>query len=198
MHGDRRRTTHKRWLHVAVLAGLVFAGPAAAQDDAPPTLHTGAVELGVAATLATIEGITTGAVVVRGGLFRKLFSGLGGIEVGASYRHISSLDENGLEGMLSWQHRLGRSSSYPFLSVAGGWRREEIGSFSQSRYPVGFGLGVRSLFGQRSALRAEYQFRRVLGDPVADFSESQIIVGLSIFFRNSGAALTGDKPFGRE
>lgn len=183
MHGDRRR--HKRWLYVAALAGLVFVGSAAAQDDAPPTLNTGAVELGVAATLATIEGITSGTVVVRGALFTKLFSGLGGIEVGASYRHISSLDENGLEGMLSWQRRLGRSSSYPFLSVAGGWRREEIGSFSQSRYPVGFGVGVRSLFGQRSALRAEYQWRRVLGDAVADFSESQFIVGLSIFFRNS-------------
>ncbi|MFQ5511133.1 MAG: hypothetical protein ACE5EO_04725 [Candidatus Krumholzibacteriia bacterium] len=176
-------------LAVAGITGEACAqAPDMAQAAPPAVLHPGAVELGIAGTLITVEGITTGAVVVRGGLFRTAAAGLGGVELAASYRHVSSLDEAGIEGMITWQRRLGTSATYPFVALAGGWRHEEIGSFGQSRYPAGFGIGARSLLGQRSALRVEYQFRRVLGDPIADFSEHQIIVGLSVFFRNSPAS----------
>ncbi|MEE9270940.1 MAG: hypothetical protein V3V49_11845 [Candidatus Krumholzibacteria bacterium] len=198
MRGDSRNLEHKVNRSVAhtgiviLLFTLALVPEAKAQESLspPPTLQAGAIELGVAGNLTTIEGITSGAVLLRGGLFRSAFGGLAGFELATSYRHVSSLDQNGLEAILSWQTRLEQSSSYPFVSIAAGWRHEEIGSFGQSRYPLGFGLGVRSLLGQRSALRVEYQFRRILGDPIADFSEHQVVVGLSVFFRN--AAPTGE------
>jgi hypothetical protein len=73
------------------------------------------------------------------------------------------------------------------VSAGGGVRYEEIGSFSQVLYPVGLSVGVRSLFGPRSAMRVEYRFRRILNDPSADFSEHSVMIGLSVFFRNSPA-----------
>ena len=83
---------------------------------------------------------------------------------------MSSLDvyDLGIQG--TWQRRLGQTGNYPFVGLGVGVRSEDIGSFRQTRYPVGFGLGLRTLFGQRAAIRVEYAFRRIMNDPVADFS----------------------------
>jgi hypothetical protein len=78
------------------------------------------------------------------------------------------------------------SSVVPFIALGGGVRQEWIGSFSRLRYLAGTDIGVRALMGNRAAIRAEYSFRRVLHDPVADFSEHRIMLGISILFRNSG------------
>jgi len=37
----------------------------------------------------------------------------------------------------------------------------------------------------------EYRFRRILGDPVEDFSEHELVVGVSIFLRNKNRNKTG-------
>ncbi len=175
------------FLCMGMLAILGLFGPAAA-DESPlelPTLYPGAVELGLQGSFTSTDGIVAGTLGVRGGMLFKGLYGLLGVELDVSYRHISSLDvyDLGIQG--TWQRRLGETGNYPFVALGVGVRSEDIGSFRQTRYPVGFGVGLRTLFGQRAAIRVEYAFRRVLNDSISNFSEHRIVVGLSIFFRNS-------------
>lgn len=175
------------FLYVVMLAALAWARPAAA-DESPSrlaTLYSNAVELGLQGSFTSTDGIVAGTLGIRGGMLFKGLHGLLGVELDVAYRHISSLDvyDLGIQG--TWQRRLGETGNYPFVALGVGVRSEDIGSFRQTRYPVGFGVGLRTLFGQRAAIRVEYAFRRVLNDPISDFSEHRIVVGLSIFFRNS-------------
>ena len=121
---------------------------------------------------------------MRGGLLRGVLGGLGEVEAKVAYSHVSSLDAWDLEGIVSWLYRLGESGHYGYASVGGGVRHESIGSFGATRYPLGFGVGVRSLIAQPAGVRLEYQFRRILNDPIADFSEHQVLIGVSLFLRN--------------
>lgn len=66
-----------------------------------------------------------------------------------------------------------------------GTREEWIGSFREVRIPVGLTFGLRTLAGERAAARVEYRLRRVLHDPVADLTEQQVWVGLSLLFHNA-------------
>jgi hypothetical protein len=172
-----------------VLGGLMIFIPLTglARDDGsgtPPAIESGAIEAGIDGAMTTTEGITNGAVLLRVGIFRAALGGLAGVELNGGYRHISSLNATDLEAVVSWQKRFRRTGSYPYVSVGGGLRHEDIGSFAQTLYPFGFSVGVRTLLGQRAGFRAEYRLRRVFNDPSSDFSEHRLMVGLSIFFRN--------------
>jgi hypothetical protein len=166
----------------AILTAVLPA--AAARGEQAPTLNARAVEVGAGGAMTTTEGITNGSIVLRGGWFFRAPGGLGGVELAGGYRHVSSLDASDLEAVLSWQRRFRGTGSYPFVSVGGGLRHEDIGSFSQTLCPLGFSLGVRTLLGQRGGFRVEYRWRRILNDPSADYSEHQLSLGLSVYFRN--------------
>jgi hypothetical protein len=165
---------------------LLLVAPIAvlAQDSPAPSLNTGAIEVGVDAAMTTTEGITNGLVILRGGFFYDALGGLGGVELAGGYQHVSSLDATDLEALLSWQKKFRQTGNYPFISVGGGLRHEDIGSFSQTLYPLGFSIGIRSLLGQRGGFRVEYRFRRIFNDPSADYSEHHLSVGVSVYFRN--------------
>ena len=135
--------------------------------------------------MTTVEGITDGSIVVRSGLFQDALSGVVAGELSAAYRHQSSLDRFDVEAWFSWQRQWGQTGNYPFVAAGGGVSYENVGSFSVTRYPLGLSLGLRMLFGQRAAVRLEYQFRRMFNDPVADFTEGRLLLGLSVFFRNA-------------
>ncbi|MCK4774933.1 MAG: hypothetical protein KAT30_09100 [Candidatus Krumholzibacteria bacterium] len=170
----------------AGLAVLLYIAPvtAHAQSGQAPTIEAGAIEVGVDAAMTTTEGISNGSVILRGGFFCRALRGLGGVELAGAYRHVSSLDATDLEALVSWQKRFRHTGNYPFVSMGGGLRREDIGSFSQTLYPLGFSVGIRSLLGQRGGFRVEYRFRRIFNDPSADYSEHHVTVGLSVYFRN--------------
>ena len=172
-----------RWLATVALLLAPAAGNAATEAYSPRN-HPGAIEVGVAGTLTSVEGATRVDVTLRGGTFRRAGSGLTGVETEVSYGHVGSLDLIDLEGALSWLKPLGDTALYPFLAAAGGVRQERLGSFRQVRYPVGFDAGLRVLASPRAGVRLEYHYRRILGDPVAEYSEHQVIAGLSLFFRN--------------
>ncbi len=154
-------------------------------DLSPCHISPGAYEAGFNASFLSVEGSTRADFGFRGARFfpapRALFS------VGAelTYGHISSLDEFGVEGTLGWSRADSQGGILPFSNIACGIRREWIGSFNQARYPVGGTVGLRALFSSRSAVRLEYRFRRLLNDPVADFTEHRIAAGISLFWRNS-------------
>ena len=99
-----------------------------------------------------------------------------------TYSTQQSLDELGLEAAVGWLPA--RGQVLPFVAVAGGVRQEWIGSFRETRYPVGFDAGARLLLSPRVGLRGEYRFRRMLDDPVADFSEHRVLMGISVFWNN--------------
>ena len=80
--------------------------------------------------------------------------------------------------------KLTKSTAYVYIGVAGGLSQEWIGSFSQVRYPIGFDAGIKALVSRRAAITVSYKFRRLLNDPVADYSEHRFVAGISIMFRN--------------
>ena len=148
-------------------------------------IYPRAIEVGVAGSLTSVEGATRADVTLRGGTFTRAGTGLTGIEAQVSYGHVASLDVVDLEGAVSVLKPVGSTALYPYLAASGGLRQEKLGSFRQVRYPVGFDAGLRSLMGPRAGIRLEYRYRRILRDPVADYTEHQILAGLSLFFRNS-------------
>ncbi|GJM45545.1 MAG: hypothetical protein DHS20C21_23870 [Gemmatimonadota bacterium] len=94
------------------------------------------------------------------------------------------LDSVDLLGATTWSRPVGCGRWVPFAGVLGGIRREWLGSFRESRFPVGGVVGVRAVAGPHSAFRAEYQHLRILGDPSGDRSEHQVLFGLSLLLRN--------------
>ena len=172
---------------------VLFAAPTVGLGAPTARLRPGAVEIGFAGALASVEGVTHATLALRGGGFRGAWSGLTGFEAELGYNHQRALDTVDLAGSVSWQRAVGANPIYPFASIGGGLRQERLGSFSQARYPVGFGLGLRALFGERAAVRIEYRCRRVLNDPVADFTEHQALTGISLLFRNAERPERGER-----
>ncbi len=172
----------RRGAALALAAGLVLAGPARGASQG--TLHAGAVELGAAGAATRVEGLTTGGAALRCGSFLDCGRALAGIEGEIAYTHVSGLDRLGVEANVSWQPPMSGGAAYPYVALASGLRQEWLGSFREVRYPLGVTLGWRSMLGARAATRIEYRFRRVLGDPVADYSEQELRFGVSVLFRN--------------
>jgi hypothetical protein len=180
-------------MRAAIAITLCLTALAAARASAsepspaePPSLHAGAVELGLSGALTSVEGSTSGTALVRAGRFYRLGSGLAAPELELSYSHVAAVDELGVEAALSWQRRAGATALYPYFALAAGVREEWVGSFQTMRVPVGATLGLRVLASGRAALRVEYRLRRVMRDPVADYTEQQLLVGVSLLLRNAG------------
>jgi len=182
--GQRARRP-ARPVALALLVALAHSAPAQCAEQRSGLLRAGAIELGVAGSATRIEGVTRGSAAVRCGSFLTARSGLAGIEGELNYAHVGGLDALGLEANLSWQRAMSGGAAYPYLALAWGIRQEWLGSFREVRYPLGATLGLRTMLGRRAATRIEYRFRRVLGDPVADFNEHELRLGLSVFFGNS-------------
>ncbi len=152
-----------------------------------PRIAPGAVELGIAGSLVSIEGATRATLALRAGSFVALGPGLAGLEIEPAWLHVSELDGLEVQALLSWQPSTRPWADRFFAGLAGGVREEWLGSFRETRYPVGANLGIRFLLDARAGFRAEYRLRRVLDDPAGAFTEHHMILGLSIFLRNPAA-----------
>ena len=153
---------------------------------AAPALQPGSVELGVAGSLVVVEETTRAEILSRGGTFLGVGPGLAGFEMEVGYEHRSALDALLLLWNVSWQKPIGESGLLPFVAVGGGVQQEWIGSFGETRAPVGVHVGLRALAGTHAGVRAEYRFQRVLGDPASDYNQHTVLFGLSLFLRNGG------------
>jgi hypothetical protein len=153
-----------------------------------PLLHPGSIELGLAASLVS-SGVSGSAstMAVRGALLLPAAGGLVGLEGEIGYRHVGNfgdLDQLDASGHLTWQRRLARTAAYPFAGVWSGVQHERVGSFGQTRYPVGAGGGLRVLVTQAAALRVEYRYGRVLDRHASDFNEHRLLTGITLLLRN--------------
>ena len=173
------------WVALAT-TGAARAGPC----DSLPRLHPGAIEIGVAGSASSTEGVTQGEIGLRAGSFFQVHGALFAAALEPSFTHVEGLDLLDVEGSISWAHRARSSPVYGFLAAAAGVRQEWIGSFDEARYPVGFGVGLWLLASPTAGVRIEYRYRRVLHDPVADFSEQGLLAGVSLFLRNRSTPAT--------
>ena len=156
-------------------------------DNTPrtPRLHPGAIELNLSGSMVAIEGTSRYDLAIGSGMFFEAPVGFGEAALEIGYSHVSSLDVLDLQASASWQRAFWDSPLYPFIALGVGIRQEWLGSFEQIRYPVGVSAGFRFLFSPEVAFRTDYKLRRVLNDPVRDFTEQQFLVGISVLFRNS-------------
>jgi hypothetical protein len=169
----------------AVVAVLVLSVPAHALASDGHTLRSGAIEVGLSGAFTTVEGASTAALRLRAGQYRRAWDIPFTYAGGVAYHHVSDADELELEAAFTAVARIGDSSAFGVAGVAGSLRQEWVGSFSQDRYAVGVDLGVKFLASASAAGTIAYEYRRVLGDPVADFDEHRVTVGVSILFRNT-------------
>jgi hypothetical protein len=167
---------------------IVFPQVAHAQaenaDSSMALLFPGAIEIGIGGSLVVISGITNASMMLRGGSFVAVPAGLAGVELGLAYGHVSFLDRVDIESRFCWLFPLQGSSTLPFIGIGGGLRKEWMGTFSQTRYPMGGGVGIRALLGADVVIRSEYVYRYVAGDPVANYSEHKLEFGLSLLLNN--------------
>ena len=168
-------------LALIIIALLACVQPSRAES---PSLTPGAIECGLSGALTVVEGNTRGSIALDGSWFWKAPGGLAITTAEVGYSHVSDLDLMDIGVQAGWTRRAGSTSLFPVVALAGGVRQEWIGSFADARYPVGFNAGARALVSQRADIRIEYRLRRVLNDPVADFTEHEIRVGLALLFRN--------------
>jgi len=174
----------RRAIAIVVSAVLGSGTPGAAATRGAQTLAPGAIEIGMSGALVAVEGSVRASLAARAGTFIAAGPGRLGFEVEPGWSHVGELDGLDLGGALTWQLATGSSADAFFVAVAGGWREEWLGSFHQARFPLGLNVGCRALFSRRGGIRAEYRYRRLLHDPVAAFSEHQVLVGVSLLFRN--------------
>ncbi|RMF59376.1 MAG: hypothetical protein D6748_06520 [Calditrichaeota bacterium] len=141
------------------------------------------LEGGISGSLLIIEGITEVSASLTGGYLQKISNQhYLGMESALQYQHVR--DENRLNLLMygSWQNISIDQRLTPFLMVGGGLRRIWVGSFGYTVFPVGLQIGFRYFFFPTSALRMAYSFQRITNDPIANFSEHRIVIGVSIFF----------------
>lgn len=175
-----------RVLVVAAWTALAVVPAARAQGAETPVLRAGSVESGISGALKIVEGSTTASIALDGSYFMHAPGGLASATAEIGYSHVNELDLLDVSALVAWTRRIGTTSLYPYLALGGGVRQEWIGSFEDVRYPVGFDVGLRALASPRADLRVNYRLRRVLDDPVEDFTEHEIRVGIALLFRNHG------------
>jgi hypothetical protein len=174
-----------------VLVAVVVPCAAAGIDDGPkeaPTaaidIANGAWELGFSGSVVSREGVVNSTLAI----FTNRFWTTSAVALSAggvvAYSRVSDLDRVDLEGLFAVYRQLKGSTAFGFVGVGGGVRQEWVGSFSQARYPLGLDVGIKALASRRAAVTVAYQYRRMLNDPVSDFSEHRFVTGISLFIHN--------------
>src|SRR5258708_4447724 len=170
----RRRVNHLICWLACTACVITIPDLTRAQADTArltPRLHPGAIEVNLSGSMVAIEGTSRYDLAIRSGVFFEAPAGLGGAGLVIGYSHVRALDLLALLVSASWQRAFWDSPVYPFIAIGGGIRQEWLGSFEQVRYPVGASAGFRILLSPQAAFRTDYRLRRVLNDPVRDFTE---------------------------
>lgn len=174
-----RRATHV--LRVVALVVLLSAPLVAAPPEGERSISAGTVELGISGMLTSVESTLQAKLGVRGGTFFEAPLGLWGAEAEVSYATVRSLHQFDVEANLSWTLPVDAEGIFPYLALAGGVRVEHVGSFQQTLVPLGISAGLRVLVSDYAGVRLDAKIRRVTNDPVQNFTEVNLALGLSLF-----------------
>jgi len=171
-----------------IVAAVLCAAPGSLLARSPgegeeKILRPGTVELGVCGLLSSVDGTVEARFGLRGGTFLEAPSGLWGAEAEAAYATVRSLHQLDLEASFSWGGQVGTQGFFPFVAIGGGLRLETLGSYRQTLVPVGATVGVRMLATESAGIRLDVKVRRVLNDPVKDFTEVNLALGISFFLQ---------------
>jgi hypothetical protein len=167
----------------ALAAASAGATPAGAEGG--HEIRSGALALGAHGSFTSVERSTSGSTGVELCYFRAPAGIVLGYHADWRYTRVADLDLVDLAAGLRVMRRVGESSAYPYLGAGVGVRQEWVGSFSQARFPVGVDVGLVALPARGATFGAAYQLRRVLDDPVSDFTEHRLVVSVSMLFRNA-------------
>ena len=185
MPGVENRIENTR-IAVVVVFVICSTIPGLLHAEAPVRLdlQSSAWELGFNGSIVSRES-SVGSMLA---LFSNHFRVVRGVTVSAGaaagWSHISDLDRVDLEVVAAAYKRLSGINAWIYAGPGGGLRQEWVGSFNVVRYPVGGDLGLKALFSARAAITVAYQYRRMLNDPVANFSEHRFVTGISILLNN--------------
>jgi hypothetical protein len=132
-----------------------------------------------------VEGSTDLAVQARSGAFLGAGEFLLGGEMELGFEHVNALERLDVLAAVVASKQAGATTLHPYLGAIGGVRQEWLGSFRQSRFPLGVAAGVRALVSERAAVRLDYRWLHFFDDPVEDFDEQQLVAGISLFLCNA-------------
>jgi hypothetical protein len=184
----RSRGLRYRLARWGVIGLLVAAAPRVSRaDDPPPALRAGAWEVGLTGSLTSVAGDSRWSLGIDGASFVPLAGGLAAPGLELTYSHQNALDLLDVGANVVWLRRWGGASVYPYVGPGAEIRQEWLGSFRTTRYPVGFDIGLRVPVSSGALVRMEYRFRRILGDPVADYTEHRVGVGVALVLGGSPA-----------
>jgi hypothetical protein len=173
-----------RWLRVLTVSILVALLPRPSLGNTEHELRAGAVEAAANGSFTRVEGTSSASMGLAGGYIARVGAVAVRLRGGFDYARVAELDRVDFYGAAHVLRRIASSSAYPYVGVAGGMRQEWVGSFSQSRYPLGVDAGLTALVSASAAVGIGYEFRRVFDDPVSNYNEHRVVFGLSILFRN--------------
>jgi hypothetical protein len=177
------RGAERRLLCAGVAVAVCLAvAPSGADDGRRVT--SGAVGVGANGSFASVEGASSGSAGLEVASYQMTSGVILRYAASADFMHVSDLDQLGIEGHVGVMRGVGRSSAYPFVALSAGVRQEWVGSFRHSRFPLGIDVGMMILASNTAALDVAYEFRRLVDDPVSDFNEHRLTLGVSILFRN--------------
>lgn len=169
---------------------LPLVSPASPSDSARSVseIRPGDLELGCSASLIQVEQSLRVTASLQAGIFGRWFEGLLGGEIAARYRHVAALDELDLLVGATWQPQLPAIPLYPYAGVLAGLRQEWVGSYRAARFPAGIQSGVRIVVQDGVLIRCGIQALRILNDPVQDFTEWELVVGVAMLLDTANSA----------
>ena len=161
-----------------VAAALAPAARAAGRGD--PRLRGGEFELGAAGSIVTVEGSSQSTWALRAGRFFASSPGLFQAEVETAWSHLRDDDVLDATAAVGWTSRAGQGPLWPYVAAVGGWRQEWLGSFRETRFPVGGALGVRVMITDGADLRVEWRGMEILDDPSGRPFEQRVSMGVAM------------------
>ncbi|MGH1362008.1 MAG: hypothetical protein ACRBF0_00535 [Calditrichia bacterium] len=179
-----QRTSRNSKIRFVLALTVLLSTFTIAQHSNTPHIHAGSIELAAQGSFTYTSGNRDLSFGVRSNYFFSAGPQLlsFGLESAISNTRSFTRFDNRL--LLGAYKDLPDSPIYLRLTATGGLRQEKLGSFWLSRYSMGLMPGLHVLVGNKAAFFAEYHLQRILDDPIQNFTEHRLQIGISLFLRN--------------
>jgi len=179
-----RKTLRHTKIRFALAFTLMLSTFTIAQNSSTPHIHSGSIELAAHGSFTYTSGNRDLSLGVRSNYFFSAGPQLLSLGLESAISNTRSFTRFDNRLLLSAYKEIPNSPIYLRLSATGGLRQEKLGSFWLSRYSIGLMPGLHVLISNKAAFFAEYHLQRVLDDPIQNFTEHRLQIGISLFLRN--------------